>query len=649
MIGMIPYFICFVLLAAAFVLLPRKHTTKRVAVALLVLSFLGELFICNFHSFHLLGGGYETNSIDLTAETVTVSGGETDAPLTTKKGGTVTITVTGLKQPVGTARIRLAFSENAPSATVKIAAKDVTQAAAWRSGVADGTVVQGDTRSEYVVLDLSGDVSELRFAVSAPKDATVTVEGVTLNEKVPLRFSALRLVLFVLGCMAVYALVAFPSMKKTFGESPATLKRTAAVLTAVLVVAAILMTWASMYDQNGAISTGFANQRGNQITQEIVDAFRAGQVHLLDEPSEELLAMENPYDWSARREQGVSAKWDHLLFEGKYYSYYGIAPVLLLFLPYNLVTGYYFPTAEAILLFGGLGIIFLTLLFLEFAKLFGKRIPNSMLISTLVILQMSSGVWYNFVYDNFYEIAQSSGFLFTCAGFFFLLKSRIIGEGRINHLHLTLATVCLSWAVLCRPTLALYCIVACIFLVFGYFKRRDEVKALPPPRRHDRQAGHGPRYGQVSPGRADPLRADRRDPGDLQRRPLWQPLGLRHSVFSDHQRFHAVAVPHRFRHDRPVQLPVRLPENPARVPLRGLQFLHSVHQWLLLYRQPQRHRASLAVASLPGLSRRGSRLEGPHQKGADPSPLPPGSHLYHRPAGHHLLHLGERLRRALLL
>ena len=115
-------------------------------------------------------------------------------------------------------------------------------------------------------------------------------------------------------------------------------------------------------------------------------------------------------------------------------------------------------------------------MFLEFAKLFGKKIPNSMLIATLVILQLSSGVWYNFVYDNFYEIAQSSGFMFTCAGFFFLLRSRIVGEGKINHLHLTLATVCLSWAVLCRPTLALYCIVACIFIVFGLVKRRGEVK-----------------------------------------------------------------------------------------------------------------------------------------------------------------------------
>ena len=269
-------------------------------------------------------------------------------------------------------------------------------------------------------------------------------------------------------------------MKKTFGERPAALKNTAMALTAVLVVAATVMTWVSMFDQTGAVSTGWQNERGNQITQEIVDAFRAGQVHLLDTPSKELLEMENPYDWSARSALGVSAKWDHLLFEGKYYSYYGIAPVLLLYLPYNLITGYYFPVAESILLFGGLGIIFLTLLFLEFAKLFGKKIPNSMLIATLVILQLSSGVWYNFVYDNFYEIAQASGFMFTCAGFFFLLRSRIIGEGKVNHLHLTLATVCLSWAVLCRPTLALYCIVACIFIVFGFVKRRGEVKeALP--------------------------------------------------------------------------------------------------------------------------------------------------------------------------
>ncbi|MBE6585997.1 MAG: hypothetical protein E7645_05655 [Ruminococcaceae bacterium] len=480
MIGILPYAICFFLLAAAILLLPKKQSTQKVAVTLLIISLAAEIFICNFHSFHLLFGDYQRGELPLKGEHTTVSGAVSDTNLTSNKGGTITVTAEELTGTVGTLRLHVLLPEDTDYVDVKISAKDVTQAASWRSNVADGKIIRGDDRSAYIVLDLTGDVSALKISLTAPKEAVFTLTGITVNEPVPMQFSALRLVLFVLGCMAVYALVTFPSMKKTYGEQPAALGRVAIVLTVVLVLLALGMTFAAMYDQTGAVSTGFENTSGNQITQEIVDAFRAGQVHLLDQPSKELLDMENPYDWSARRELGVSAKWDHLLFEGKYYSYYGIAPVLLLFLPYNILTGFYFPTAEAVLLFGGLGIVFLSLLFLEFAKLFCKKIPNSMLVATLVILQLSSGVWYNFVYDNFYEIAQASGFMFTCMGFFFLLRSRVIGEGKIRYRHLVLSTMCLSWAVLCRPTLALYCIVACIFIVFGYVKHRGEIKASVP-------------------------------------------------------------------------------------------------------------------------------------------------------------------------
>jgi hypothetical protein len=405
----------------------------------------------------------------------------TDDPLTVPKGGTLTVTAQALDQPVGTIHLELAPVGEEPlpaSVAVTVSAKDATHSAYLRANVADGTLIRGDERSSYLVLDLSGEVDTLKCTVQAPSGTRFTLRSITLNQKVPLRFSALRLVLFVLGCMAVYALAAFPAMKKSFGDSPAPLLRAAYGLTALLMVAALLMTHASMYDQTGAVSTGFANTQGNQITGELVDAFRAGQTHLLEEPPEELLALENPYDLSQRDHAGIDAKWDHLLYEGKYYSYYGIAPVLLLYLPYNLITGYYFPAAESILLFGGLGILFLTLLFLEFAKLFGRRIPNGMLLATLVILQLSSGVWYNFAHDSFYEIAQASGFMFTCAGFYLLLKSRVIGEGKLDHLFLTLSVICLSWAVLCRPTLALYCVVACVFLIFGYLKRRGEVLAV---------------------------------------------------------------------------------------------------------------------------------------------------------------------------
>ncbi len=477
MIGMIPYFICFVALAAIFFFLSKERRTKRAAVALLILSFVGELLVANFHSFHLIGGGYKAAELPLTGEAVTISGADSETPLTTKSGGTITLTYADLGYPVGTLHLKLALSEGADYADIKIDAKDVTQAASWRSGVADGRIIRGDDRSSYMVLNLSGDVSDLRIRITAPQSQTVTVDAVSLNEKVPLHFSALRLLLLVLGGMAIYLLGTHSSMKASYGENRRALRRVVTAMVAVCALGALAITWLSMYTQTGGISTGFRNTTGNQISRELVDAFRAGQVHLLEKPSAELLAMENPYDWSARSALGISARWDHLLFDGKYYSYYGIAPVLLLFLPYNLLTGFYFPTAEAVLIFGVLGILFLALLFLEFAELFCKKIPNGMLVATLTVLLVSSGVWYNFAAANFYEIAQASGFMFTCAGFFFLLRSRIIGEGKIRYRHIVLCTMCLAWAVLCRPTLALYCVVACIFLAFGYFKHREEVKA----------------------------------------------------------------------------------------------------------------------------------------------------------------------------
>ncbi len=493
MSAILPYTIAFAALALLFFFLPKDKRTKRAAAVFLLISFGFELFIANFHSYHLLFGGYEKADLPIVSgivseeeasrETVTITGASDNelGLLKNTAGKVLTLEYNHLDRPVGTLRLNLVFDKGTNYADVKVYAKDVTQAAAWR-GAVDGRIVAGDDRSSHIVLDLSGDVSDLRIQITPSEKGSFQVGGVTVNKAVPLHFSAVRLVLLVLGGMAVYFLCTAPSMKASLGENRKAFRRTATGMTAVFVLGACVVTWVSMYDQTGGISTGWDNTWGNQITKEIVDAFRAGQVHLLDEPAKELLAMENPYDWSARRELGVSAKWDHLLFDGKYYSYYGIAPVLLLFLPYNLLTGYYFPTAEAVLLFGALGIVFLALLFMEFADLFCKKIPNGMLVSTLFILLISSGVWYNFVYDNFYEIAQASGFCFTAAGFFFLLRSRVIGEGIIRYRHIALSTVCFSLSVLCRPTLALYCFVACIFLAFGLIKHLRELKVIPTPK-----------------------------------------------------------------------------------------------------------------------------------------------------------------------
>ena len=464
----------------------------RVCAVLMMVALIFEVFVANFQSFHLTFGDYDVKEIDLTAENVSLSGGTEVAGgyLSGNKGQKVTVEIKDIGQTVGTLHLKLSMPEicmdekakvtspiGTPYVDVLIDAKDVTQAASYRSSVANGQVIRGTERTAYITLDLTGDVSDLRIRMNAQTDQYFTLEGVTVNEAVPMQFSAIRLLLIVGLGMMLWALVKLPSMLAAYGDKKTALRASVFLLTVIFVGVALCMTFLYNYEKAGTV---FAGDNGNQITKELVDAFEAGQVHLLATPSEKLLAMENPYDWSARREAGVSYLWDHLLFEGKYYSYYGIAPVILLFLPYHMVTGEYFNTSAAVFIFGALGIVFLSLLYLEFCERFGKKLPNNILLCTFVIMQLSSGVWYNFMSPLFYEIAQSSAFMFTVAGYFFLLRSGIIGEGKIKYRHIVLGTMMLSWAVLCRATTAVYCIAALVMLFWGFMKHRQTLGETYP-------------------------------------------------------------------------------------------------------------------------------------------------------------------------
>ena len=57
-------------------------------------------------------------------------------------------------------------------------------------------------------------------------------------------------------------------------------------------------------------------------------AFLHGQIHLLVDPPDELLALPDPYDPAAR--SGLAYLWDASLYQGRYYLYWGPVPALLL-------------------------------------------------------------------------------------------------------------------------------------------------------------------------------------------------------------------------------------------------------------------------------------------------------------------------------
>ena len=88
-----------------------------------------------------------------------------------------------------------------------------------------------------------------------------------------------------------------------------------------------------------------------------------------------LSEMENPYDPQARKELGIYYHWDHAFYNGKYYMYFGIVPVVLLFLPYQLLTGNALTTYKATQIFTVGTILAIFALFDFLRKKFFPKMP----------------------------------------------------------------------------------------------------------------------------------------------------------------------------------------------------------------------------------------------------------------------------------
>lgn len=323
--------------------------------------------------------------------------------------------------------------------------------------------------SQYVTCSYFGNVKQIKLTLNLEKGEYIHLNGFSTNEKIPMHFSFLRFIgLFLLSCL-IFVFLKYPA----FGHSYDTAKRShkyAIIFTISSFLIFILFIYA-MYI--GSLDW-FGNTSGNQMTQEIVDAFEHGQVNLMDEVPKELLQLNNPYDLSERTASGISYKWDHLLFEGKYYSYYGIAPVLTLFLPYHMITGYYFSSSLACLLYTLTASLFLALCFLSIVKNWFKKTPFRLVVLGTIITLFSSCAIINVLATNFYEIAQSSALCFLVIGFYFMLNSGIFMKKDIRLSYLFWSAFFVALSVLSRPTSALYAIAMVIWIVYGFFQYKKQ-------------------------------------------------------------------------------------------------------------------------------------------------------------------------------
>lgn len=141
------------------------------------------------------------------------------------------------------------------------------------------------------------------------------------------------------------------------------------------------------------------------------DALMKGQLHLDVEPSKGLLELDNPYDYASR--EGVDYLWDRAYFEGRYYSYFGMAPIFTVYYPFYLVTGRLPSDSTVSAIFAVMTALFFSLAAVKWASMYTKKLPLPMLFLGTVSALFSSQVFLVMRgRSKFYYIATIAGMAF---------------------------------------------------------------------------------------------------------------------------------------------------------------------------------------------------------------------------------------------
>ena len=208
----------------------------------------------------------------------------------------------------------------------------------------------------------------------------------------------------------------------------------------------------------------------------LAHSLKDGHVYL-DLPVDPKLMQINPYEPAERVAAEVSAYSDHAFYNGKYYMYFGVVPVILLFLPYLLITGQDLTTYHATQFFAAFAILGI---FLLFRKLTKKYFPS---ISYLLFLSMTTAfaticVYFSIGTPALYCTATTSAACFSIWSIYFFVSSVYLTDAKLRAKRVLLASLgslCGAAAFGCRPSGAL----GAFLLVIPFFMEylRTEIQS----------------------------------------------------------------------------------------------------------------------------------------------------------------------------
>ena len=468
MVYIIILILSIICLTASYYIFDKKNKHKTIVDitrAILVILIL-ELSIFNMNSYRLVFGDFE--HLKYTVQNIKIEDGLTqeDGKYITTKEITKKVEIDNINKEIGT--IKLNIDTNRPI-EYKIYYTDETSAE-YRD-LPSKTLVNEIENSKSIPTYLSGTSKKILVELKIPANTTFKIDSIELNSNIEFNFNIVRVLLLFLGWFFLYAMKNFEEF-----NIPYTKKNKLQLL--VIIYVTLLAIWLVYWiTDTSLIKT--EDKTNDYITPymgQAVDMVLDGKVYLEQEPSKELMNLSNPYDNTLRNAENVDYVWDMAYYNGKYYVYFGILPVLTVMAPYKFITGDYMELNTVVFIFATLTIIFIMKSIMLIFRRWFKDVPFKFLILFFVAVISGGIIMWICRRPITYEVAIISGYYLVIQGIFFILKT--IEKQKVNYIYMCLACLSLALAVACRPNLliASLLIVPVLLKIFiNNIKNRENI------------------------------------------------------------------------------------------------------------------------------------------------------------------------------
>lgn len=216
-------------------------------------------------------------------------------------------------------------------------------------------------------------------------------------------------------------------------------------LIVVVLLVTVIYIWVSQVD--------IKNLRGGyHYYGELAKSFKSGQLYLAEQPSQALLALSDPYDYSLRRQANVDDfPWDVSLYKEKFYLYYGPVPALILSI-FSNETLSQVADRHLVLAFAFGLFIYGTLIVLKFFARSFPHAPGWLVGISVLTLGLTAPTAIMIQESRLYQVAVFGGQFFFIGGCYWIYSA--ITENRPRIWKLGLAGIHWALALATRISIA---------------------------------------------------------------------------------------------------------------------------------------------------------------------------------------------------